>query len=446
MTTDVSEVNKIITLKRAADCLAEHKNRKPPMPLFDRFWAEGELALFFGESGTGKSLLAVQVADALARGTPMNGFEMAKGRKKVLYVDLTMSDAQFHARYGTYEIARNLFRGRPDDDEDLFEWIEAAVEQYDLRAVIIDDLAAAVTSHFGIRQTVRLMRKLQRLCHTTGVSVLTISDASRSWNSLENEGDLGDRRVICRFADSVFSIAKINTGRYGRRLVQIKTRSGEHFWKVGNAPECAIRRLESGLMGFEFDDRFAPKIDDERLELIRRVYWRHKEGASFRTIGLEFGISKTLAHRLFRKWTPAIGGEAEPPPKFIDPTPPGYDEPEPQYSEEAEIWMEIEREKALGTKHVNDEPKDDADAYDLGCIDADAGIDAGRPREIYELEQDLDGYGDVIYVESREEHSGKPAIWYKRGRNGEFSRSKRRHGTVFHDEMGEICGDAIADP
>lgn len=441
MTTDVSEVKKIIKLRRAADCLADHKNRKPPMPLFDRFWAEGELALLFGESGTGKSILAVQIADALARGTPMSGFDMAKGRKKVLYVDLTMSDAQFHARYGTYEMARNLFRGRPDEGEDLFEWIEAAVEQYDLRAVIIDDLASAVTSSFGIRQTVKLMRKLQRLCHTTGLSVLAISDASRSWNSLESEGDLGDRRVICRFVDSAFSLAKLNIGRYGKRLVQVKTRSGERFWWVDNAPECAIKRLESGLMGFEFDDRFAPKIDEERLELIRRVYWRHKDGASFRTIGVEFGISKTLAHRLFRKWTPAIGGEAEPPtPKTIDLTPPGYDEPEPQYSEEAEIWMEIERERSLGIKHANDEPKDNADAYDLGCLDVDVGAAAydSKPRTIYDLEQELDGYGKTIYVESREKHSGKPSVWYQRNTVGTVYRSVRRSNGIFIDALAGV--------
>jgi KaiC/GvpD/RAD55 family RecA-like ATPase len=429
MTTNVSKVKNIIRLRRAVECLAEQKNAKPPEPLFDRFWAEGELALLFGASGTGKSFLAVQIADAIARGTPMTGFDMTKGRKKVLYVDLAMSDAQFHARYGSYQMARNLFRGRPDDDEDLFEWIAAAVEQHDLRAVVVDDLSTAATSHFGIRQTVRLMRNLQRLCHRTGVSVLAISDSFSPRNHWESEDDLGDSRVICRFADSVFSLAKLNYRRHNARLVQIKTRSGELFWKHTNAPECSIKRLESGLMGFEFDDRFAPVIDEARAELIRRVHWLHEDGSSFAAIGKELGISKTLAHKLCRKWTPALGGEPEKP--AFDPS--FYDDPEPQYGDEAEAWMSIEREKALGVS------SDEIDV-DVGDGDVDVGVGVGEDvaevRTIYDLEQDSDGYGGTIYVESRDPYTGKPAVWYKPDRNGIIYRSTRRYGTVFRDEVG----------
>src|SRR5690606_10949631 len=155
------------------------------------------------------------------------------------------------------------------------------------------------------------------------------------------------------------------------------------------------------------------QLDEERLDLIRRIYWRHKDGAPFRTIGSEFGISKTLAHRLFRKWTPAIGGDPDPTPAAIALTPACYDEPEPQYCEEAASWLEIEREKAGRSTHAGDQPNNDnADAYDLGCIDADAGIEDDVPQTIYDLEQEIDGYGDLFYVESREEHTGRPAIWY----------------------------------
>ena len=127
---------------------------------------------------------------------------------------------------------------------------------------------------------------------------------------------------------------------------------------------------------------------------------------------------------------------------MIDLTPPGYDEPEPQYSEESEIWMEIERERALGITAGGSPPKEDnTDACDLGNIDVDVGIDDDKPRTIYDLEQDFDGYGKMIYVEKREEHSGKPAVWYKPVTNGKFSRAKRKGGTVFFSEVGELLND-----
>src|SRR2546430_14470578 len=43
--------------------------RRPPRMLFDEFWREGELAVLFGDTGVGKSVLAMQIGDAIARGT-----------------------------------------------------------------------------------------------------------------------------------------------------------------------------------------------------------------------------------------------------------------------------------------------------------------------------------------------------------------------------------------
>jgi len=68
--------------------------------LFDEFWREGELAMMFGASGTGKSILAVQIGEALARGRALDGFRMPRTRRqKVLYVDLDTSAKRFRTRY-----------------------------------------------------------------------------------------------------------------------------------------------------------------------------------------------------------------------------------------------------------------------------------------------------------------------------------------------------------
>src|SRR6478735_332915 len=71
----------------------------PAEMLFGGFWRAGEMALLFGVAGIGKSLLAVQIADHLARGRAIDGMEMPRRRFKVLYVDLILSDAQFRSRY-----------------------------------------------------------------------------------------------------------------------------------------------------------------------------------------------------------------------------------------------------------------------------------------------------------------------------------------------------------
>src|SRR6476469_7132343 len=70
--------------KRVGESLADVP-AAPSICVFDAFWREGELALMFGPSGVGKSLLAVQVADALASGRGIDGFEMPAARHNVLY-------------------------------------------------------------------------------------------------------------------------------------------------------------------------------------------------------------------------------------------------------------------------------------------------------------------------------------------------------------------------
>jgi len=70
-----------------------------PRALFSEFWAEGEVAIFFGDTGIGKSILAVQLADSISRGRAVEGFTLEAARQRVLYFDFELSDKQQEKRY-----------------------------------------------------------------------------------------------------------------------------------------------------------------------------------------------------------------------------------------------------------------------------------------------------------------------------------------------------------
>ena len=53
------------TARRVNDCFTNSKGFVPPGMLFGEFWRQGELTLFFGAAGTGKSVLAMQIADSV---------------------------------------------------------------------------------------------------------------------------------------------------------------------------------------------------------------------------------------------------------------------------------------------------------------------------------------------------------------------------------------------
>ncbi|MBK8464592.1 MAG: AAA family ATPase [Chloracidobacterium sp.] len=116
---------------RINDCFANSKDFVPPGMLFGEFWCEGEMALLFGATGTGKSILALQIADAAARGRGVEAFNMEAKRQKVLYVDLALSNAQLQMRYTHaakhYEFSRNLYRERPASNDKLCAWLRERI-------------------------------------------------------------------------------------------------------------------------------------------------------------------------------------------------------------------------------------------------------------------------------------------------------------------------------
>jgi len=85
--------------QKVNECFAKARTLKAAERLFDAYWQEGELVMLTGPQESGKSLLAVQIAEALARGREIANFKMPGKRRKVLYVDLVLSNAQFQRRY-----------------------------------------------------------------------------------------------------------------------------------------------------------------------------------------------------------------------------------------------------------------------------------------------------------------------------------------------------------
>lgn len=121
-----------------------------------------------------------------------------------------------------------------------------------------------------------------------------------------------------------------------------------------------------------------------------------------------------------------MGGKPEKPkPETVYVPPPNdeydeYDDLDPEAAKDAAIWLEIEREQAL--QRANGEPSR------VVAAEIEEEIEEKEPprsASIYDLELDYDQNG-FIYVESREEPSGKPAVWYKPTTSGSITKCTRK--------------------
>ena len=411
--------------RKMNEVMAEAEGEWPSLqPLFDEFWREGELAVLFGAAGSGKSILAMHLAEALARGSGIDGFRMASGGRRVLYVDLQHADFQHRARYRDaggkrYSFSERLERIRPPADvEDIAAWLRTTLSARRFDVVVIDDLSSLRNTVDGTREVLKIMRDLRRLRDEMMVSILVISDAADPRGKWVTEADLGRSRVLSTAADSVFALGSYNDG--DRRIVQTRSRNAPIVWNTLNAPGAGIRRLRSGLLAFEFDGRFVPDLSPEQLELIRQVKRLYDGGMSYRAVGEALSISKSRAERLYRKWTPAIGGL------------------------ETEQFDAEDEDDGLDDIHSKDDGIDAVDeARARGEFDESEGVseetndgEPPKPKTIYDLPFAIDRTGRHWYIEREEHHTKRPMIWYMvNEKTGKVCRCVRRGYGVFLTAM-----------
>jgi hypothetical protein len=167
-------------------------------------------------------------------------------------------------------------------------------------------------------------------------------------------------------------------------------------------------------------------------------------------------FSKSKAERLFRKWNPSLErveqvGTRAPSPPVNDhgaeldrepPTPgtqapvaPAFEHPDDE---------ETDREARERYDFDPDEPFEE-ELPVSSPFAASAAATATLPpfaaalarRAIHDLERDYDQNDHEIFVESREEHSGKPKVWYQRSpRTGNYSRYDRDSFGVIGTTLG----------
>ena len=166
----------VMSIKTANRTILEASQLPTPRALWDSFWYEGELSCLFADSNVGKSILAVQIADCIAR------------TDNVLYLDFELSEKQFQLRYTDeygkpYTFPERLYRVSLDSDALLdadFEGtiigsIEQMAQQTRCRIFIVDNLTYLCCAMEKGDAAGRLMIQLNNLKKRYGLSILVLA-------------------------------------------------------------------------------------------------------------------------------------------------------------------------------------------------------------------------------------------------------------------------------
>ncbi len=309
--------------KTANEWMQEARHMPVPRKLFGDFWIEGEICFLFAGTNVGKSILAVQIADAISTGEYTGEFAVDCAPQKVLYFDFELSKKQFENRYSNnyqqpYQFSENFMRLEMNPNKVLtlpFETalmcaLEEQLNRHRARVIIIDNLTYLKTQSLEVaKEVLPLMNSLIELKRKYNLSMMLLAHTPKRDQSRPLEvTDMAGSMQLGNLADSIFAIGRSTRGGNVRYLKQLKARDGEKKYEADNVMVCELSK-EHNFIRFKqtgCDTEYThlkQSTEKELSELDRNILELHRgnPGMSFREIARQLGCHHFKVSRLLKK-------------------------------------------------------------------------------------------------------------------------------------------------
>ncbi len=311
-------------IAKSANAWIEEAKLKPmPKMLFDEFWREGEVCILFGDTGKGKTILAVQIADSISNGAAINNFKLEAEKQKILYFDFELSEKQFEKRYSVEQgdiytnhflfdenfqrIEINRFCKTPKHFKDfesyLFSSLEYEIAVSGAKVVIVDNITYLKGETEKAKDALPLMKELIKLKMKYGVSIMALAHTpKRDLSKPITINDLQGSKMLSNFCDNIFAIGESAKDKNLRYLKQIKPRNAEIIYDAENVAVCQITKPDNFLMfdflGYGSECKHLKQMtESDKKDLIDKIKNLSALGESQRKIANELGIPLTSVNR-----------------------------------------------------------------------------------------------------------------------------------------------------
>lgn len=458
MKKENKQIDAAFTIKTANQCIRESKQQPVPKMLFGEFWREGELSMLFGDSGSGKSVLAVQIAESIARGKPVEPQRLTARPQKVLYFDFELTDKQFEMRYAKFrgDTLKRHYRfsdrfcripidpteERPNAkgsfEQQFYDLAEYAVCRTSSKVMIIDGLTRLRRCNESTIEGVRFLRTVSSLKSKHGLSVLVLSDNPKMHSSEQiSTHSLQSSKVFANFADNAFVIGRNSNDAAGRYLKHIKFKNLEKTQLETDVAAYRITKTARSFLAFEYQSpeteaNLRRMREDAEWELIERVKRMSDEGDTIREIAQNLGISKSTAHRMLHQWQPdrkpIISDEISENNRAED-----YSFREESYRGEfTDDYLE-----SIGLGRVWQQNNSDIETPVAAAVENENPAETPPQKETAGLTAKTDGYGRLIFVES-EDINGKPTVWFQHDEHDGIQYRYQRNGYAVIREQSDV--------
>ena len=298
----------LLSVKPANDWIVDSLNSPDPKTFFHDLIVQYENTVIFAASNVGKSILAIQIAEHIAR------------TEKILYIDLELSSKQFQMRYtdtSTGEVhifPSNFIRAEIDPElimgADLEQEILDSIEEAALQGIsyfVVDNLTFICNdSEKGATAGSFMMKliSLKKKYHLT-IIVIAHTPKRRGYDPI-TQSDLAGSAKLMNFFDAGIALARSARDNNLRYLKQVKVRTGEYQYDSDNVIIYDVIK-DNGFLRFELqdygkeEDHLKNGDSSEDLEEIEDILKLQAQDKSLRDIARILGISLGKVQRRLKK-------------------------------------------------------------------------------------------------------------------------------------------------
>lgn len=233
------------------------------------------ITLMFAQPGVGKSIFAVQIANAVSRGQVVfeEGILINEAQPmRTGFFDFELLDKEFFKRYSNKEDPNNVFvfsdtffrmdlnpnftDFKEDDDIEsyIIREIENAILTEKLEFIVIDNISALISqSASDPNVAIRVMARLKRLRIKYGLTLLVLAHTTKQYNktkTIEME-DMAGASALQNFVPTMFAIGRNANDENELYVKQIKGRNGCIFGK-DNVIRCEIHKKHGNFLSFDY--------------------------------------------------------------------------------------------------------------------------------------------------------------------------------------------------
>lgn len=318
-------------IKPAHQWLVDSANTPASESLFGELWFEGELCILFADTGQGKSVLAIQIAEALAGGRPFESeLKTPSKPKKVLLFDFELSAKQIEPRYSVsssdpesthyedhYAFSENFLRSEVDPDaippdfaneeEYMFRRMASAIVETEATVVIVDNITWLNSNNEKAHKASALMKSLKKIKKKLDISILALAHTpKRDPTKPITVNDLAGSKMLINYVDSCFAIGESSRDQGIKYFKQIKVRNASKRYGADNVIVCRLHKPHN-FLHFEFlsydqeAEHLKTYTDKDKDELIADAKEMYKNGRTQQEIADILKVSKMTVSRYLKQ-------------------------------------------------------------------------------------------------------------------------------------------------